>query len=308
MADKNTLFCDYFDEWVDIYKRGAVRDVTLKKYLLVSKHLRKLFGDVRMEDIDRKKYQQLINDFAVDHERTTVSDFIHMVRSAVLDAVDDGLIDKDPTRRAVIKGCEPRRSKRRKFLDQFQLQKLLESLKLGDKPSWDWLILLIAKTGLRYSEALALTPNDFDFSKMTLSVSKTWDYKAGGGFARTKNQSSVRNVEMDWQLSMQMQSMCRDLDQDRPIFVIPGHSTYNSTANDTLHRRCREAGVPEISIHGLRHTHASVLLASGVSTASVSSRLGHSNISTTQKVYLHVIKELERQDVSTIMRSMSSLT
>ena len=39
MADRNTLFCDYFDEWVDIYKRGAVRDVTLKKYLLVSKLL-----------------------------------------------------------------------------------------------------------------------------------------------------------------------------------------------------------------------------------------------------------------------------
>ena len=308
MATPDTPLCDYFDEWVDTYKRGAVREVTLRKYVLASKHLRELAGDVALRDVNRKRYQQIINDFARDHERATVADTMHMVRAAVLDAVDEGLIDRDPTRRAVIKGCEPRRMHRKKYLDQFQLQKLLESLRLGDWPSWDWLILLIAKTGLRYSEALALTPADFDFSKMTLSVSKTWDYKAGGGFARTKNQSSVRNVEMDWQLSMQMQNLCRDLDQDRPIFVMPGHSTYNSTANSVLHRRCREAGVPEISIHGLRHTHASVLLASGVSTASVSSRLGHSNISTTQKVYLHVIKELERQDVSTIMRSMSSLT
>lgn len=308
MATPETLIADYFDEWVDTYKRGAVRPVTLRKYELASRHIRELAGDVRLRDFDRKRYQRLINDFAEDHERVTVADTMHMVRAAVLDAVDEGLIDRDPTRRAVIKGCEPKRMHRRKYLDQFQLQKLLEALKLGDEPSWDWLILLIAKTGLRYSEALALTPADFDFSKMALSVSKTWDYKGGGGFAKTKNLSSVRTVEMDWQLSMQMQGLCRSLDPERPIFVRPGRSTYNSTANAVLHRRCREAGVPEISVHGLRHTHASILLASGVSTASVSSRLGHSNISTTQKVYLHVIKELERQDVSAIMRSMSSLT
>lgn len=303
-----SLFVDYFDEWIDTYKRGAVRPVTLRKYELVSRHLRDLMGDVRLCDLDRKRYQQLINDFAENHERVTVADTMHMVRSAVLDAVDEGFIDRDPTRRAVIKGCEPKQRHRKKYLDQFQLQKLLEVLVLGDEPSWDWLILLIAKTGLRYSEALAITPRDFDFSKMTLSVNKTWDYKSGGGFTKTKNYSSVRTVEMDWQLSMQMQGLCRGLDPERPIFVVPGRSTYNSTANDRLHKRCREAEIPEISIHGLRHTHASILLASGVSTASVSSRLGHSNISTTQKVYLHVIKELERQDVSAIMRSMSSLT
>lgn len=308
MATPNTLLCDYFDEWVDTYKRGAVREVTLKKYVLASRHIRELAGDVRLRDVDRKRYQRLINDFAEDHERTTVADTMHMVRAAVLDAVDEGLIDRDPTRRAVIKGCEPRRMHRKKYLDQFQLQKLLESLRLGESPSWDWLILLIAKTGLRYSEALALTPRDFDFSKMSLKVDKTWDYKGGGGFSKTKNASSVRMVETDWQLSTQMQGLCKGLDPDKPIFVVPGRSAYNSTANGVLQRRCREAGVPEISVHGLRHTHASILIASGVSIASVSSRLGHSNISTTQKVYLHVIKELERQDVSAIMRSMSQLT
>lgn len=304
----DALLVDYFDEWVDTYKRGAVRPVTLRKYELASRHLRELAGDVRLRDMDRKRYQRLINDFAADHERVTVADTMHMVRAAILDAVDEGLIDRDPTRRAVIKGCEPTRAHRRKYLDQFQLQKLLEALRLGDEPSWDWLLLLVAKTGLRYSEALALTPRDFDFSRMSLRVSRTWDYKDGGGFAKTKNASSVRTVEMDWQLSMQMQGLCRDLDPERPIFARPGRSTYNSTANAVLHGRCREAGVPEISVHGLRHTHASILLAAGVSVASVSSRLGHSNISTTQKVYLHVIKELERQDVSAIMRSMSALT
>ena len=62
-----------------------------------------------------------------------------------------------------------------------------------------------------------------------------------------------------------------------------------------------------IGAHGLRHTHASVLLSNGVSVASVSQRLGHSNMATTQKVYLHVIKELEDKDTSLVMMSLTGL-
>jgi len=82
---------------------------------------------------------------------------------------------------------------------------------------------------------------------------------------------------------------------------------YNSTANDILARHCRNAEVPIISIHGLRHTHASLLLFAGVSIASVARRLGHSNITTTQKTYLHIIQELESKDIDIIMRSLSNL-
>ena len=52
--------------------------------------------------------------------------------------------------------------------------------------------MLIAKTGLRFAEALGVTPNDFDFEEQTLSVTKTWNYKDKGGcFQPTKNTSSV---------------------------------------------------------------------------------------------------------------------
>jgi integrase len=78
-------------------------------------------------------------------------------------------------------------------------------------------------------------------------------------------------------------------------------------ASHTLLRHCQEAGVPEITIHGLRHTHASLLLFAGVSIASVSRRLGHSSMNTTEKVYLHVIKELEASDTDLVMRSLSML-
>ena len=63
---------------------------------------------------------------------------------------------------------------------------------------------------------------------------------------------------------------------------------YNSTANSVLERHCKRAGIPVISVHGLRHTHASLLLFAGVSIASVAKRLGHASMNTTQKTYLHI--------------------
>lgn len=76
---------------------------------------------------------------------------------------------------------------------------------------------------------------------------------------------------------------------------------------NVLERHCNRAKISVISVHGLRHTHASVLLLAGVSIASVARRLGHSSMTTTQKTYLHIIQELENQDVDLVMRSISSL-
>ena len=205
----------------------------------------------------------------------------------------------------IIKGKLPA-EKKRKYLNQFELHALLRSLKLGERADWDWFILLVAKTGLRFSEALALTPADFDFAHQTLSVTKTWNYKDGGGFAPTKNRSSVRKVQLDWQLIMQFAVLVKDLPTDQPIFV-PGEKVYNSTVNDRLERYCRALNIPVISVHGLRHTHASILLYAGVSIASVARRLGHASMTTTQKTYLHVIQELENQDIDLVMRSLANL-
>ena len=77
---------------------------------------------------------------------------------------------------------------------------------------------------------------------------------------------------------------------------------------NVLERHCNQAKIPVISVHGLRHTHASVLLFAGVSIASVARRLGHSSMTTTQKTYLHIIQELENQDIDLVMRSLSGLS
>ena len=303
-TNDSLLFCDYYKQWIAVYKEGAIRQVTMKKYTMAHQWLIKLIPNLKIKDLDRISYQKLLNDYALVHERQTTMDFHHHLKCAILDAVDEGLIPRDPTRKAIIKGKQPR-YKKPKYLNQYELHKLIDDLNLSSEINIDWMILLIAKTGMRFSEALALTPNDFDLSHQSLSVSKTWDYKGNGGFLPTKNQSSVRKIPLDWQTVIQFAELLRNIPEDKPIFI--NGKVYNSTVNEILARHCRHAEIPVISVHGLRHTHASLLLFAGVSIASVARRLGHSNMTTTQKTYLHIIQELESKDIDIIMRSLSNL-
>lgn len=298
------LFCKYYKRWIRMYKEGAIREETMKKYEITLVWLQRLVPDLRLSELNRITYQQLLNDYAVYHERQTTMDFHHQLKAAVLDAVDEGFIEQDPTRKAIIKGKAPR-EKKIKYLNQFELHTLLVHLHLTPEINWDWFIFIIAKTGMRFSEALALTPKDFDFPHQSLIVNKTWDYKGNGGFLPTKNKSSVRKIQLDWQTIIKFSELIRDLPEEQPIFV--KGPVYNSTVNDRLERYCKDLGIPVISIHGLRHTHASLLLFAGVSIASVARRLGHASMTTTQKTYIHIIQELENRDIDLVMRSMAGL-
>lgn len=206
----NQKFCDYYSNWIEIYKRGLVRQTTLNKYLTTKSWLYKLIPDLMFENFTRVEYQKLINAYAETHEKQTVMDFHHQVKSAIQDAVDEGLLLKDPTRRVVIKGKKPR-DKKIKYLNKYDVQKLINDLNTENQINFDWLILLLIKTGIRFSEAVAILPSDFDFLHQTLSINKTWDYKNGGGFEDTKNESSKRKVKLDYQTAMQFFTLIQKL-------------------------------------------------------------------------------------------------
>ncbi|MCL2223594.1 MAG: site-specific integrase [Defluviitaleaceae bacterium] len=313
-----TLFCDYFSDWVSLYKEGAVRPVTLNKYHITLKRLVEIAPTLKMSNIDKRTYQGLINEYAKTHERQTTMDWHTQLKGVILDAVDEGYIKVDPTRKVVIKG-KPPSEKKLKFLSVAEMQALLSVLdlrivykaeqskngKYHSAASWDWLILLLAKTGLRFSEALGLTPGDFDFKNNLVHVTKTWNYKCvDGGFTETKNKSSKRTVLIDDKLSSQFRELTNKCDNsETPVFV--NGRVFNSVVNSRLKTLCGQADIPIISVHGLRHTHASLLLHSGISIASIARRLGHANTTTTQETYLHIIKELEAKDNEKILSAIA---
>lgn len=303
---KEILFCDYFDQWVETYKVGAIKQVTLNKYYMSGKQLRKICPKLLMSNFDRIEYQKIINEYAKTHEKQTTVDFHHNIKGCILDAFHDGVLDKDPTYRAVIKGKEPGK-KRMKFLQKEELTKLLHSLDLTHGINKDWFILLLAKTGMRFAEGLAITPEDFDWSSNQLVINKTWNYKkSNGGFETTKTESSIRKIAIDWQIVGQFKPLLDGLEPDEPIFIekLPdGHykRQHNSTYVNYLLSKCRELDITEITLHALRHTHASVLLAEGVSINTISGRLGHADVGVTQETYAHVLDELKRKDDQKMM-------
>lgn len=202
--------------------------------------LERLIPKLKVNELTRTNYQKLLNEYAKHHERQTTMDFHHQLKGAILDAVDEGYILRDPTRKVIIKGKKPR-DKKIKYLNQFELHTLLANLNLSPIVNYDWIILLIAKTGMRFSEAIGLTPRDFDFAHQTLSINKTWDYKNKTGFQETKNKSSMRKIQLDWQTATQFSGLINNLPEDKPIFV--NKRIYNSTINDALERHCKKLGI-----------------------------------------------------------------
>lgn len=303
----NITFYKYYVEWVETYKEGAIRDVTLQKYYMAADHIKRYDPDLKLQDIDRREYQKIINWYALTHEKQTTIDFHHQIKAALRDAVHDGLLEHDPTYRAVMKGKEPSQ-KLRKFLSQAELGKLIRVLDCGQEINRDWFTLIVIKTGLRFAEALALTPVDFDLKAQTLTVNKTLNYKSTKmQFAPTKNESSNRVIAIDWQIVGQFGPLIANLPPEEPIFVDLNKRIFNSTYNLWLKQKCIKAEIDVVTMHSLRHTHASVLLAAGVSLHTISDRLGHSNVTTTQETYLHIIDELAEKDNAKMIGALMQL-
>lgn len=175
--DGTELFCNYYKQWIEVYKKDAIREATMAKYLMTQKWVEKLVPRLKVSDLTRTVYQQLLNDYAKEHERQTTLDFHHQLKGAILDAVDEGLIDRDPTRKAIIKGKTPK-VKKIKYLNQFELHTLIAHLDIREKPNWDWFILLVAKTGMRFSD---------DDDKIRLNQRKPSKYKGLSRFGPEKN-------------------------------------------------------------------------------------------------------------------------
>ncbi|URZ06463.1 tyrosine-type recombinase/integrase [Clostridium felsineum] len=288
---------EYYDKWITTYKKNNVRSVTYQKYLMTGKSLKEIEPDCDISKIDRGIYQKIVNKYAEAHEHLTVMDFHRQIRASVLDAADEGIIERDFTRRVQI-GGKPKTRKLKKFLEEDEAKIFIADLNINTKElNWDHFLLLLINTGLRYAEALALTPSDFDFISRTIDVNKSYDYKSKtktNRFQPTKNVSSNRIISLDLKTAWILRPLIEKLNPTEPIFPYwygGGHVIiYNSTINDIIARHCNNVGINKITVHGLRHTHASLLIAKKVSIQAVAKRLGHANTITTQSTYIHPLK------------------
>lgn len=308
LTTKDTFFWKYFDDWIVTYKQNEVRPVTLQKYYIANQVIKELWSKVKISDITRELYQQLINLYGKKHEKQTVEDFVHIINQPFRDLKYDGLLDKDPTYRIKIVTTKKVVKNSRKYLEISEMKKLDEFCRKDDGTYTNFIDILL-RTGFRYAECLGVTMNDVDFDKHTVSINKTWDYKTDEGFQPTKNSSSVRTIEVDDYTLRCFKRNAVGVNDDEPIFRKAG-IRFNSTVNDVLksiqERYLHLDGLP-ITVHGLRHTHASFLISNSVSIQSVADRLGHADTITTQETYIHLLRKQKHKDNDIIMKGLAEL-
>lgn len=323
LGSKRT-FESYSRQWLDeLDLAGSTKAGYLK---IVRTHLNPNLGKMPLASIRSQDVKSLYAKLRVSGRRdskapgealseSTISK-IHLVLSAILEsAKDEGLLFANPAKNKSIKA--PGQSRRSRAMDEIdqvlskdQLNDLLawieEELEDDLHPLWH----LIANTGLRRSEAVALTWADLNFTTRILSVRRSADTSVAKKTKATKTYKS-RAVALDVRTLEIVRTYKILRGAISPEFTKPGSfifSTINNELrgpNDVTARWSRLAikareffpELPNITLKGLRHTHATLLLQAGVNPKIVQERLGHSNISTTLDIYSHVTPTIQAEAV-----------
>lgn len=318
--DNDELFYEYFGDWFEIFKKDQIRPVTAKKYIEAQAAIRRLAPNLTLGKMNRMKVQKLLIAYGKDHEIATCKGFFHMIRACLQNAQYDDLIDKDPTFKLKASSQKQHITTKAKYLEKNQAEKLAEVLNDSNTVASD-MFDFDMRTGLRFAELLGLTPKDIN--DHVINIDKTWLYKKGKNaeFGDTKNSASHRQIVIDDQALADIDKYLDNCESDEPIFVKAlsnetgfepteaqkYKAIYHSTLNNKLARFCKKAEVPRIGIHGLRHTHASLLFSAGISILSISKRLGHANTTTTEKVYVHLIKDQQEKDNQKMLKALTAL-
>lgn len=166
---------------------------------------------------------------------------------------------------------------------------------------------------MRYSELTGLTRKDFDFQNNIIRVDKTWDTEkeSGPGFGPTKNYEKREIVMTD-----SIMQAFKELFESTPtnlhqLVFYSAQSKYHVISNNNINKIVRKVlgdlGIEKITSHGLRHTHASILIFKKVSLEYVSDRLGHKDVQTTSKTYIHFLKAMREEDEESTLQILHAM-
>jgi integrase len=305
-----TLFSDYFDEYQRLRFGAGLKETTRASWYAVRKFVVDVyFRNITLDQISRQRYQAFLNDYSKGLKRKSVLKRHQIVKQVLLQAFHDGLIPSDPTYGVIIPGADSKPADE-KFLQVDEFNQLLHYIEASDKlVKWNtsFMIYLIALSGLRAGEALALTRDDIDIEARTINVTKT--KQRSGESTTPKTKSSIRTIAMPNRFFDYYAKFVNA----KPVWNDAGELFDGrrwATINNTwLERIERELGFENIvSVHGLRHSHVSYLLSKGVDINYASKRLGHSNVTITQEVYAHLLRDKQQTEVSKTLNILDEIS
>lgn len=303
-SNKNPRFEVVYQQWFESYKNTVRPTTWMLIKAMFDNHILPALGDAIVSRISTSVLQKTVNQWASEggvNYRVWYGRAVAVIRYAMRQR----LIKYDPSNGVILPkrptpaGDAP--------VNAWTREELLSFLALVDpvkQQRWYTMCVLLAFSGLRRGELLAMTWDDVNFTEGTIRVNKT---QSRGVNSRPivqapKTPASRRTIPLD---SGTLDTLHRwRVDQSRVLLMKginatqPGQLLFPSSSNEMLlpssidnwfSRFQRDHHFPHyITVHGLRHTHASLLLAAGANVKEVQQRLGHENAQTTLNVYTHI--------------------
>ena len=311
--------------WWESYKNTIKPNSQQSMEGIVRLHILPVFGDYKLDKLTTPIIQQQVNkwaDKANKGEKGAYANysFLNNINRRILQyGVTMQVIQHNPARDVIIPRKQQNKEHKVKFFSNQELKQFLDYLEDLDQSSYEnffdyVLYKTLLATGCRIGEALALEWSDIDLKKGIISISKTLNRYQETNTPKSK--AGLRKIDIDKatvsllkQYKKRQQVQSWQLGRSEGIVFTPFTTKYAYACllRKRLQSHFKAAGVPDISFHGFRHTHATIMLYAGIEAKDLQYRLGHSNISMTLNTYVHATKEGAKKAVSIFEAAISNL-
>ncbi|MCM3006744.1 site-specific integrase [Priestia koreensis] len=319
IANSNITFNETFSQWFSNHSKTIKPSTKKSIESKFKKHILPRFGKLKINEITRPYCQQMINEIA--GIITSVNDIKIQANQVFKYAVKMDIIQKNPLEYVSIPKQqkefinEDNHSNQRNYWKKDEVKKFLaitkEELSLRDHT----LFHLLIYTGARKGELLALKWDDINFDTGFIRLTKTLFHNEGKFiFQTSKTKESKRLISLDtktlsllkkWrveQIQANLANACTNIESKIIFTRDDGSPMRLAYLNDKLSAVIKKHKLNRITIHGLRHTYASLLFEAGASIKEVQERLGHSDIQMTMNIYTHVTDDLKEQTAEKFQR------
>ncbi|WP_309245502.1 tyrosine-type recombinase/integrase [Virgibacillus proomii] len=321
------------DDWEKHYISSMkAKESSLRARKIALKNIKNEFGDIAIQKISKKAYQDAIDKLANKFSTNYVSS-IHSSANMVFSYAKENKLIKDiptndiklPKKKKTVSDLEKGDSIKEKFLEKEELEEFLTVAKNEGLEGDLLTFTLLGYTGLRVGEMVALKWSDIDFDNQTLTVYRTYYNPTNNKIKYTlqtpKTETSHRTITIDkividlLQLHKQEQDIIKN--DNKPFykdndFIFATNEGYPKTIKAIsirLQRLIKKTKIKkDITPHSFRHTHTSLLIEANVHIKEIQERLGHSDINTTMDIYAHMTKNIKKEASTKFGNLMKNLS